>query len=95
MTQYWFKPKRYGYGATPVTREGWAVTVAFTIVIAISIVAMELFVGPADFTAWLIWAVLVAVAVLWFAGFSRRHTDGEWRWRWGGPSGTQTDRGQR
>jgi hypothetical protein len=95
MTQYWFKPKRYGYGATPVTREGWAVTIAFTIVIAMSIVAMELLVGPADFTSWLIWAVLVAVPVLWFAGFSRRDTDGEWRWRWGGQSGTQTDGGQR
>ncbi len=26
MTRYWFKPKRYGYGATPVTWEGWAFT---------------------------------------------------------------------
>ena len=94
MTQYWFKPKRYGYGATPVTREGWAVTIAFTIVIAMSIVAMELLVGPADFTAWPS-GRSSSVPVLWFAGFSRRHTDGEWRWRWGGQSGTQTDGGQR
>jgi hypothetical protein len=26
MAEYWFKPKRYGYGATPVTWQGWAVT---------------------------------------------------------------------
>ena len=23
MTTYWFRPKRYGYGATPVTWQGW------------------------------------------------------------------------
>ena len=28
MTDYWFRPKRYGYGATPVTWQGWAVTIA-------------------------------------------------------------------
>jgi len=26
MAEYWFKPKRYGYGATPATWQGWAVT---------------------------------------------------------------------
>jgi Fe-S cluster assembly ATP-binding protein len=26
MTGYWFKPKRYGNGATPVTWQGWALT---------------------------------------------------------------------
>ena len=23
MTEYWFRPKRDGYGATPVTWQGW------------------------------------------------------------------------
>ena len=26
MSRYWFKPKRYGYGATPITWEGWVFT---------------------------------------------------------------------
>ena len=26
---YWFAPKRYGYGAKPVTWQGWAVTLGF------------------------------------------------------------------
>ena len=28
VTTYWFRPRRYGYGATPMTWEGWAVTFA-------------------------------------------------------------------
>ena len=24
---YWFRPKRYGYGATPITWQGWLLTV--------------------------------------------------------------------
>jgi hypothetical protein len=32
VTRYWFKPKRYGYGATPVTWQGWCATAAFVVV---------------------------------------------------------------
>ncbi|HEY1472733.1 MAG TPA: hypothetical protein VGF53_01465 [Pseudolabrys sp.] len=88
MTRYWFRPKRYGYGATPTTWEGWAVTITFAGILAVSIVAMELLAGPTNFRAWLIWGAIVATATWWFIQFSRRHTDGEWRWRWGGQSDT-------
>ena len=33
MSRYWFKPKRYGYGATPITWEGWVFTLAIMLVI--------------------------------------------------------------
>ena len=29
MTDYWFTPKRYGYGATPANWKGWVATLAF------------------------------------------------------------------
>jgi Na+/melibiose symporter-like transporter len=83
MTAHWFRPKRYGYGATPVTWEGWAATLAAIIVIAGSILAMNLFADRSNALGWLVWAAVVAVVTLWFVRFSRRHTDGEWRWRWG------------
>ncbi len=83
MTRYWFRPKRYGYGATPVTWEGWAVTMLAAIVVAGSIVGMNLLVDRSDFVAWMIWAALIAGMTFWFVQFSRRRTDGEWRWRWG------------
>ena len=86
MTQYWFKPKNYGYGATPVTWEGWAVTFATVIVVAGSIIAMNLLVDKSNVVAWLVWEALIAAATWWFVQFCRRRTDGEWRWRWGKPS---------
>jgi uncharacterized membrane protein len=87
MTQYWFRPKRYGFGATPITWEGWAVTLAVAAVIVASVVAMNRFVDRSDATAWLTWAVLIAIATLGFIQFTRRKTDGEWRWRWGERTG--------
>jgi len=86
MTQYWFKPKSYGYGATPVTWEGWAVTLVAAAFVAGSIVAMNLLVVKSNVAAWLVWAAVIAAATWWFVQFCRRRTDGEWRWRWGKPS---------
>lgn len=70
---YWFRPKPYGYGATPVTWRGWAVTVAFIGAVLLVFFGFDqpfglLFAAPLAFT---------------FARIARRKTDGEWRWRWG------------
>jgi hypothetical protein len=86
MTPYWFKPKSYGYGATSVTWEGWAVTLAAIVVVAGSVFAMNLLVAQSNAVAWLVWAALIAAATWWFVHFCRRRTDGERRWRWGKPS---------
>ncbi len=86
MAHYWFKPKSYGYGATPVTWEGWAVTLAAVIVVVVSVVTMNRLVAQSNAVAWLTWAVLIAAATWWFVQFCRRRTDGEWRWRWGNRS---------
>jgi hypothetical protein len=83
MTQFWFRPKRYGYGATPVTWEGWLATVVAGTVVAASIVAMNVWVDRANLVAWIIWAAVLAVLVLYFVQFCRRRTDGDWQWRWG------------
>jgi hypothetical protein len=83
MTQYWFRPKRYGYGATPVAWEGWAVTLGAVIVLAGSVFAMNVLVDKSNVVAWLTWAMLMAAGTWWFVQFCRRRTDGEWRWRWG------------
>ena len=83
MTGYWFKPKRYGYGATPATWEGWVATMVAILLVVGSILAMNFLVDRGNALAWLVWAGLIALVTLWFVRFSRRHTDGEWRWRWG------------
>ena len=69
----WFAPKRYGYGAAPVTWEGWIATMVF-------IVAFGLCVGLLQgMLRWLGGAVLVGI----FAGLACAKTDGGCRWRWG------------
>lgn len=81
MTRYWFKPRRYGYGAAPATWEGWAVTLTDAGVVIGSIVAMDLLVDRADFAAWMVWAVAIAAVTIWFVRIARERTDGEWFWR--------------
>ena len=86
MTEYWFKPKNYGYGATPITWQGWVVTLAVAVVVAGSAFAMNLLVDRSNTVAWLLWGAIVAAATWWFVQFCRRRTDGDWRWRWGNRS---------
>ena len=77
MAELWFKAKRYGWGWTPSTWQGWAVMVVFVVA----------------FTAWLAWWVngerhplgmlpllaLTAALILicWKTGEPPR-------WQWGG-----------
>ena len=81
MTAYWFKPKRYGYGATPTTWQGWVLIVGIVFVmIAVSLYLRLTVKGP--------WGLAVmfafdAIALGVLAFISRRKTDGEWRWHWG------------
>jgi hypothetical protein len=77
MSAYWFRPKRYGYGATPVTWEGWALTFAGAAVIAVIMITVLTYTA----LAWVFW--LGFPVVFAFIEVSRRKTDGEWRWRWG------------
>jgi hypothetical protein len=85
-TRYWFKPKRYGYGATPVTWEGWAVIGA---AVAIVVVAFLLLLSDRGATGFANWIAFIAVLVITLAALSMlsaRKTDGAWRWRWGNQS---------
>ena len=81
MTRYWFRPKRYGYGATPTTWQGWAVIVAMVL----AMVAGSLFLRLTDKSPWGLAALMTfdVVALGALAIISYRKTDGEWRWRWG------------
>ena len=83
MNRYWFRPKRYGYGATPVTWQGWVVTAAVPALVVVSIFAMNRLVDRSNALAWLVWAAFIVAVTIWFVWISRERTDGEWRWRWG------------
>lgn len=80
-TRHWFKPKTYGYGATPTTWEGWTMTCGG---VAIVLAASWYVLGAAPSTQqWLAWASIVVVTVVALAVVSYCKTDGTWRWRWG------------
>ena len=46
MSQYWFKPKTYGYGATPANWKGWAAVAVYVAVILA--LTLPLLAWPAD-----------------------------------------------
>ena len=58
----WFGPKRYGWGLTPVSWQGWVLTAAY--VAAVFALAVTL----ATSQPWVFWTLLVAVTVAYFAG---------------------------
>lgn len=82
VQRYWFKQKRYGYGAAPATWEGWAVTAAYVaVVVAIGGWFAE---GEPRAESRLIpFLALTAVVTIFFVALAWRKTEGGWRWRWG------------
>ena len=82
MTTYWFKPKRYGYGATPTTWQGWA----FTLGIAAAMVAVSLYLRLIERHYWALAALIAfdALALGTLLVVTRHKTEGGLRWRWGG-----------
>jgi hypothetical protein len=87
MTQYWFKPHAYGYGATPANWKGWAAVAVY----AALVLALVLSVGtlPADLPEgprpWQVAtaAIMIAALTYGFIRLARKKTDGQWAWRWG------------
>lgn len=82
MQHYWFKQKRYGFGAAPCSWQGWAVTIAYVaIVTALSVWAFEneaeIATRATKFTIITIALTVVLVGIAW------RTTEGGFRWRWG------------
>jgi len=81
MNEFWFKPKIFGYGATPITWQGWAFVTLYFAVIAVVTVALIDQVSPA--WAWIVWAAIVIMVTVAASRIMRQKTDGPWRWRWG------------
>ena len=72
---YWFRPKLFGWGAVPVTWQGWLATLGL-IVLALPV-------------AWLAerrgmeFLILLVPMVAGFVYLCWAKTDGDWKWRWG------------
>jgi hypothetical protein len=86
--EFWFKPKTFGYGATPTTWEGWTVMAVYGAVIIGCIVVIyrykHSFAVHAGSLAVIVAATIVLVVV------SVQKTDGAW----GGNAGRQSNAGK-
>jgi hypothetical protein len=71
----WFAPKEFGFGARPVTWQGWAVVVAFVAVPA----AAGYWLG--DRPVAMAGVLVPAIAVMMLIAV--KTTRGGFRWRWG------------
>jgi hypothetical protein len=78
----WFRPKKFGYGATPVTWQGWAV-IAIAVIATATAARLTLIPDARQPWGWIAFSATEAavLAILWIV--SRRKTEGEWRWRSG------------
>jgi len=79
MPRYWFRPKKFGYGATPSTWQGWVLTIAS----CVALFGVVLF-GPAirDNSLRALWMILGAAAIVVpFTLLACIKTEGGWRWR--------------
>ena len=86
MSDYWFKPHAYAYGATPINWKGWAAVLGYVAVflaLALSLAALpaDLPEGPGAWQA-ATSAILIAALTFGFIRLCRARTDGQWAWRW-------------
>jgi hypothetical protein len=84
---FWFTPKRHGYGATPANWKGWVATLGFlalVFLVPFVLAASQQSRGSA-LNGWAIgvWLLVVPVLVAGFVWLARAKTDGQWGWRWG------------
>ena len=72
---YWFRPKRFGFGAVPVTWQGWTATGLM--------LALAALIGNLAEHRGTAYVMLLAPVLAGFLWLCWTKTDGAWRWRWG------------
>lgn len=76
--EYWFKRRRYGYGWTPVTWQGWMSILIYGLIIVADVVFLVL--GSRDNVGLFVLIVLLATTSLILISYVKGPSP---RWRWG------------
>jgi hypothetical protein len=75
--EYWFPAKRYGWGwGPPATWQGWAVLIAFIIMVIAGVFIVPPQHSPAGFVGYVVILSIALTGVCWWKGEPPR-------WRWG------------
>jgi len=72
MAQPWFKPKHIGYGLTPITWQGWCVTLLLMVMLSVSVYVVTYFVRD-PLNAVVILLILISIELTVFILFSYQH----------------------
>jgi hypothetical protein len=80
MSRYWFRQKRFGYGATPNSWQGWLLTL-LSVALALGVVVAANFMH--DAARLFVLAVGLPLVLVPTVLVSHAKTEGGWRWRWG------------
>ena len=75
LNRYWFKPKKFGYGASACSWEGW-----FILFLYIVFIFYITFVKIIEIELYLIFLVSSSFMLILVSYFT---TQGRWKWRWG------------
>lgn len=82
MSRYWFKRRRYGYGLTPASREGWLTMGVYLAAAFGGAMAVGAFTPTPLGRSVFIYFVLVLVLTVAVIGIAIRKGP-QPRWRWG------------
>jgi hypothetical protein len=76
--RYWFRPKKYGYGAVPTTWEGWTSIAVYIALVAAAAFLVFRVARATDLAGWLMWLVVVAALTVALIAVARAKTKGDW-----------------
>lgn len=81
--KYWFKRKRYGYGWTPSSKEGWLLILAYLVIITMGVILFsdKLESGETLYSIGYLIFIITTTSVLLLLTV-RKAPKGKWRWGW-------------
>lgn len=84
MSQYWFKPKRYGYGFYPISWQGWIATFGLLMLVLVSGSINNLFIEPGPDKSQTLRFILdiIVLSTLATLLFEKKMQE-PLKWRWG------------
>lgn len=71
---YWFRPKKFGYGATPTTWEGWTLIISYLV---------SIFYLTYQMNNLILYIVVLICVTIFLILITYYKTQGKWCWRWG------------
>ncbi len=76
--RYWFKRRRFGWGWTPVTWQGWATLIVWFILIVLAAFQLPTNPSSSQYTTFL--AAVLAIVILLFVIIGLKSPRPHWRW---------------